>query len=621
LTSESETPATEAPPSTKRAHLSDRRFADFPLSPEILKGILEYGFEYATPVQAAAIEPALAGKDLLVRAKTGTGKTAAFGIPMAERIEDGERKPRGLVLAPVRELAQQIAEEIGGIIAYRDLKIAVLVGGIAMGPQEQALAEGAEIIIGTPGRVLDFVRRGNLDLSGVRVACLDEADEMLSMGFYEDVTRILDKCPSDRQVLLFSATIDQDTERLIQRYTTEPEDIYLSQDGDHVEGITHVLYETSPALHKARALLYLLDLEDPDSAIIFCNTREDTATVAAYLDRQGLDVQILSGELPQSQRSKVMKKVKDGEVKFLVSTDVAARGIDISDLSHVVNYSLPQDAAVYMHRVGRTGRIGKKGMAISLVGGPDMGTRTTLEKVKKVKFEVRALPNPEDAVARRVARQATRIREVMGTMAFEAYLPTVQALKNQEGGDALLAAALRAFFQWDRTRRAATSSVDSLGALEESRREERREKSDRGPRRRDGDRREGREDRREGRETRGRSDDRRDSRGRDDRRDDRPRAPKKPVSTSDLDDLLVSDDTPAAASTDADDTLLVADDTTEAAAPGDAAKKKRRRRRRKGGKGAGAEGSDASETDVDDVLEVSEAPAGADDLDALLSAE
>ncbi|MBW1877083.1 MAG: DEAD/DEAH box helicase [Deltaproteobacteria bacterium] len=462
-------------------YVSDRDFVDFPISPETLRGIHGLGYKTATAVQAAAIEPGLAGKDLIVRAKTGTGKTAAYCIPLIERIEDGERITRAIVLAPTRELAQQIAEECRGLAAYRDLTFAVLVGGMPMPPQIKALREGAEIVVGTPGRVLDHLRRGNLDLSHVRMASLDEADEMLSMGFYEDVTSIVDACPDDRQLMLHSATISHDTQRLITRYAQEPEEIYLSTDADQVEGIEHVIYETNAGFHKARALLYLLDMEDPNSAIIFCNTREDAAMVAAFLDRQGLDVQLLSGELPQGQRNRVMNKVKRGEVRFLASTDVASRGIDISDLSHVINYALPQDPSLYLHRIGRTGRIGKQGTAISLVGATDLNTRRMLEGVHGIEFTVKEFPDPETCVQMRVERQAQQIRNALGTMAFEAYLPTVRALIQREDGEALLAATLRAFFQWDRVRRAKMSDVDSLGALDQAR-EEKRERRKKGPR-------------------------------------------------------------------------------------------------------------------------------------------
>ncbi len=497
-------------------YVSDRRFADFPISADVLKGIHELGYTFATPVQAATIEPALAGKDMLVRAKTGTGKTTAFCLPIIERIEDGARTPKALILAPTRELAQQIAEEASAIARYRDISIATLVGGLAIGPQEKALAKGAELIVGTPGRVLDHLKRKNLDPSHIEMVCLDEADEMVSQGFYEDVTRIIEQTPEGRQILLFSATISDETQRLVDRYLDDPEDIRLSTDGDNVELVEHVLYETDPAVHKVRSLLFLLDTEDPTSAIIFCNTREDTATVASFLDRQGLDVQLLSGELSQARRTQVMKKVKSGAVRFLVSTDVAARGIDISDLSHVINYSLPQDPSVYLHRAGRTGRIGKKGTCISLVGGSDLSTRNQLVNVHKIRFIEKKLPDAETAARTRVERQAEAIRRAMGSMVFESYLPTVRALKERPDGDALLAAALRVFFQWNRQKRIAEGELDTIADLQRERN--------------------ARLDRRDARKKRGRGD-----RGRDDKR----RGHKKEAKAlDDLDAVLSAEDAP-----------------------------------------------------------------------------
>lgn len=523
-------------------YVSDRTFAEFPISDEVIKGITDLGYVNATPVQSATIEPALAGRDLLVRAKTGTGKTCAFSTPVIERMEAGKRQAQAVILAPTRELAQQIAEECAGIAKYKDIEIAVLVGGLAIGPQEKKLSDGVDLIVGTPGRILDHMRRKNLDLSTATSICLDEADEMLSMGFYQDVTSILEATADDRQILLFSATISPDTQRLVDRYLKDPEQIKLSTDGDNVDTIDHILYETTPDLHKVRALLFLLDKEDPTSAIIFCNTREDTATVASFLDRQGLDVQLLSGELSQARRSQVMKKVKDGDVRFLVSTDVASRGIDISDLSHVINYSLPHEAAVYLHRTGRTGRIGKQGTAISLVGGPDLATRRALESQHGIQFDERQLPSAEDAVRYRVDRQAKQIKSAMGQLVFESYLPTVRALKDRDDGDALLAAALRAFFQWDRQRKIDAGKLDSVGELIQERnakldrRSERRSGGRKGDRDRDRDR----DDRKRGKR---RDDDRGDRRS---SRDDRgPRSDESSRGGADLDSLLsVAEDAP-----------------------------------------------------------------------------
>jgi ATP-dependent RNA helicase DeaD len=500
-------------------YASNRAFADFPLSPEVLSSILEKGYSTATSVQAAAIEPALAGKDLVVRSKTGTGKTAAFSIPVVERIPAGERKTRAIILTPTRELARQVAEECEGLSKNKDLRVACIYGGVGFGAQEDALKAGAEVVVGTPGRILDHIRRRNLDLSGCTFAVLDEADEMLGMGFYEDVTKILDQTPETRQCLFFSATVDDRVRSLIHRYAKEPLDIRLSTDTDKVDGIQHVLYETTPDFHKARALLAILDQEEPKSAIIFVNTREDAATVATYLSRQGLDAELLSGELPQNKREQVMARVKRGETQFLVATDVAARGIDISDLSHVINYSLPEDPAVYLHRTGRTGRIGKKGIAISLASGSELNQRNTLERQYQIGFLVKRLPTAEEAARARVDRQARAIQAAMGTMAFEGYIGTARALRDRPDGDIIIAAALRAFFLWDRMRKAENNeSAGSIEALEEVREEKRAERREERGERRDGDRRSDRSDRRDGdrRSDRG---DRRDDRG--DRRSDR----------------------------------------------------------------------------------------------------
>jgi ATP-dependent RNA helicase DeaD len=640
----------EAAPVLGADYSSGRKFADFPISRDVLKGVLDMGYTTATPVQAAAIEPALAGRDMLVRAKTGTGKTTAFGLPIVEKADPSNPLPGAIVLAPTRELAQQIAEEIGAIGAAKGVTVAVLVGGVKMGPQEQALEGGVQIVVGTPGRVLDHLRRGTFKSSNLHIAVLDEADEMLSMGFYEDVTAILDRCASPLQVLLFSATISPDTERLAAQYLKDPEEIQLSTDTDHVEGIEHILYETSPSFHKVRSLLYLLDLEDPTSAIIFCNTREDAATVASFLDRQGLDAQLLSGELPQGRRNEVMRKVKAGEVRFLVATDVASRGIDISDLSHVINYAMPPDPSVYMHRVGRTGRIGKKGTAISLVGGPDLATRRTLENVHQIAFTTKVLPDAEACVAQRVTRQAEQIRAAMSTMVFEAYLPTVRALKELPDGEALLAAALRSFFQWDRHRRAVMAGDIEVtdftrGGRDEDRgdREDRkggkdRDRKDRDRKDRDGDRREARDgDRKDRKDRDGDRKDRKDrdkDRGKD--RKDRGDGRKRAADAEDLDALLsVEGD-----SAEADDLLLVSEPSA-AAAPvetgseddADKKKKKRRRKKKKGGReGAEASGEGNDDGDDDATDEAAEdsrseapaksaapAPAALDDLDSLLS--
>src|SRR5437870_8718863 len=394
-------------------YVATTSFTDLPLSEELRKGIAERGYTTPTPVQAAVFAPILEGRDLIVRSKTGTGRAAAFGIPLLERIAAGTRKASALVLCNTRELALQVSQELEALARHKYISVIAVYGGAPMGTQTQALQAGAEVIVGTPGRVYDHIRRGTLKLTDTRIAVLDEADEMLSAGFYEEVTRILDHLPADRQTLLFSATVPPDIEHLATKYLRHPETILLSGDVYTVEHITNIIYYVVDQYPKPRNLLYLLEREDPENAIVFCNTRTDTELIANVLNRNGLDAELLNGDLPQKERERVMGKVKRGELKFMVATDIAARGIDISDLSHVINYSLPEDPSVYLHRVGRTGRIGKKGTAISLVSGAELNTLSVPEQRYGIRFEVRSLPTPAEARGLRTEKHLRELRDAM----------------------------------------------------------------------------------------------------------------------------------------------------------------------------------------------------------------
>jgi ATP-dependent RNA helicase DeaD len=441
-------------------YVSTTGFAELPLSEELRRGIADRGYTAPTPVQSAVFGPILAGRDLICRSKTGTGKTAAFGIPLLERIPAGTRKASALVLCNTRELALQVAQEIEALGKHKDLRVVAIYGGAGMGQQTDALEDGAEVIVGTPGRVYDHIRRGNLKLDSTRIAVLDEADEMLSAGFYEEVTKILDYLPKDRQTLLFSATVPPDIEHLAQKYLRDPETILLSGDVFTVDHIHNVLYPLVDQYPKPRNLLYLIEREDPESAIIFCNLRTDTELVANVLNRNGLDAEMLNGDLPQKERERVMAKVKRGEVRFMVATDIAARGIDISDLSHVLNYSLPEDPAVYLHRVGRTGRIGKKGTAISLVSGAELNTLGVLEKKYGIQFETRHLPTPEEASGLWTDKHVRELRDAMQSgSAFEAFLPLAKELMARDDGRVLLAYALKYFFTHTRMEKAQLRQV------------------------------------------------------------------------------------------------------------------------------------------------------------------
>lgn len=461
-------------------YVADVSFDDLGLSPELRRAIAERGYTHPTPVQAKAYEPAKQGRDLIVRSKTGTGKTAAFGLPLIDQIPMGTREVRALILCPTRELALQVSHELTALAKYRDVQVTSIYGGASMKQQEDALRDGASIIVGTPGRVFDHIRRGNLKLGTCKHAVLDEADEMLNQGFYEEVTRILDHLPKERQVLLFSATVPEDIQRLIARYTNEPETLLLSGDVYTVEHIQHVRYELSDAYPKPRNLLYMLELEDPDNAIIFCNTRDDTELVTAVLNRNGFDAELLNGDLPQKERERVMGRIKRGEVAFMVATDLAARGIDISDLGHVINYSLPEDAAVYLHRVGRTGRIGKKGVALNLTSGRELATLTTLEKKYNITFERRSMPSADEANKLFTERHVREVKEAAGGSIYEGYLSLAAALKTRPDGDDLIAYLLKSFFTHRRMEKAQhQGSEERIEAPPPPRREGRSERGGR----------------------------------------------------------------------------------------------------------------------------------------------
>ena len=487
-TSDSSAGATESGPAHERPaeYVADIGFDDLPLAEELRQAIRERGWASPTPVQAKAFLPAVHGKDLIVRSKTGTGKTGAFGLPILQRMQQGERGVKAIVLCPTRELALQVAGELKELAKYRDVQVAAIYGGASMKDQEDALDDGAAIVVGTPGRVIDHIRRGNLKLQDCRHAVLDEADEMLDQGFYEDVTRILDYLPKSRQVLLFSATVPDDIQRLIARYTTDAETILMSGDVYTVDHIHHVRYEVSDAYPKPRNLIYVLEMAAPDNAIIFCNTRDDTSLVTAVLNRNGFDAELLNGDLPQKERERVMAKIKRGEVAFMVATDIAARGIDISDLGYVINYSLPEDPAVYLHRVGRTGRIGKKGTAINLTSGRELATLTTLEKKYGIKFERRQMPTPDEAEKMWTERHVREIKEASGSSVYEGFFGLASQLKGRPDSDDLIAFLLKYFFTQHRMEKANVreKADDALREeLDRPRREraERKER-ERGPR-------------------------------------------------------------------------------------------------------------------------------------------
>lgn len=374
-------------------------FDAIPLSADVRKAIDELGYVHPTPVQLAVFEPATRGRNLVVQARTGTGKTASFGLPIVDAlVKKGTPHVQALVLTPTRELALQVTREVTAIAKHRGTKVVAVYGGAAMGPQIDALSGGAQVVVGTPGRVLDHIRRGTFDTSHVKVFVLDEADEMLSMGFAKELHAIADALPKERQGLLFSATIPPDIERLATAQLKDPEFVTLSSDQVGALEIQHFVFFT--AGDKRQALLRVIEAEDPESAILFCNTKDETERLAEFLKGKGFDADWLNGDLEQRERERVMSATREGRLRFLVATDVAARGIDISHLTHVINADFPESAENYVHRTGRTGRAGRTGTAISLVAPKDIGSLYLLKLTYGIRPIERQLPSDFDLKTR-----------------------------------------------------------------------------------------------------------------------------------------------------------------------------------------------------------------------------
>lgn len=370
-------------------------FDSLRLSAEVRKAVDELGYVHPTPVQRAVFDPVVRGVDLVVQARTGTGKTAAYGLPVVDSVvRRSVAAVQVLVLCPTRELALQVSVELEALAKHRGTKIAAVYGGAPMGRQVQKIQEGAQIVAGTPGRVLDHLRRGTLVPKTIRAVVLDESDEMLSMGFLPQIDEILSHLPTPRQTLLFSATLPPDVQRLAETRLKNPEFVTLSGDQVGALEIQHFVYLSRG--DKVSDLIQLIEVENPESAIIFTNTREATKRVSSALEQQGYDSDWLNADLGQAEREKVMDATRKGKLRFLVATDVAARGIDISHLTHVINFDFPESAEQYVHRTGRTGRAGRTGTAISLIEPGDVGNLYYLRLTYKIRPLEKSLPSARD---------------------------------------------------------------------------------------------------------------------------------------------------------------------------------------------------------------------------------
>jgi ATP-dependent RNA helicase DeaD len=370
----------------QRNHMGIECFKDLPLSVSVMRGIEELGFDNLFPIQAQAMTPLLEGKDVVGQAQTGTGKTAAFAVPMIERLNPTMKNVQGLVLVPTRELAVQVADHIDRLGKYTGLKVLPVYGGEPIEKQTRVLKSGVQIVVGTPGRLIDLLERRILNLASVAVVVLDEADRMLDMGFIEDIEYILSKVPSNRQTSLFSATIDQSVMSICGRYLKNPEKILVSKDEIALTQMNQY-YMVVNSHNKFETLMAVLDQNHIGRAIIFCRTRIGASDLTEKLRGRGYDARALHAGFTQPQRDSVINSFRKGTLKLLVATDVAARGLDIEGITHIINYDVPLDALVYFHRIGRTARMGREGTAITLVGYGELTEFDNIKALTKTKIE------------------------------------------------------------------------------------------------------------------------------------------------------------------------------------------------------------------------------------------
>lgn len=403
-------------------------FEELGVRDDLLNAIKELGFETPMPIQEKVIPRLLEGdNDLVGLAQTGTGKTAAFGLPVIQRIDTSVNRPQALVLAPTRELCLQIAGDLADFSKYTEnLSVLPVYGGSSITSQIQALRKGVQIIVATPGRLIDLIDRGVVKLEDVHTVILDEADEMLNMGFVDDIKQILSHVPSERKMLLFSATMPAEVAKIAKQFMHNPEEIVVGTRNTGAENVKHIYYMVN-ARDKYLALKRIADNNPNIYAIIFCRTRKETQEIADKLISDGYNAEALHGDLSQQQRDIVMKKFRDHVVSLLVATDVAARGLDVDNLTHVINYGLPDDAAVYTHRSGRTGRAGKTGVSIAIIHSREKGKLREIERVIGKKFERKDVPTPEHIIEKQLYYLADRIERVeVNEEQIDKYIPGVE---------------------------------------------------------------------------------------------------------------------------------------------------------------------------------------------------
>ncbi|WP_116472620.1 DEAD/DEAH box helicase [Zobellella maritima] len=441
MTNTSTVPATNVP-----------AFTDLGLAPAVLNALTDAGYVQPSAIQAAAIPTLLSGRDVLGLAQTGTGKTAAFALPLLSRITGGNATPQVLVLAPTRELAIQVAESFEGYAKYqKDIRILSIYGGQAYDSQIRALKRGVDIVVGTPGRVMDHMRRGTLKLDNLQALVLDEADEMLRMGFIDDVEWILEQTPDSRQIALFSATMPPAIQRVAQKYLKDPQEVRIANKTRTNSSIRQ-RYWFVRGMSKHEGLCRLVETEDMDAMLVFVRTRKDAEDLAEMMGRQGHACEALHGDIPQKLREKVIDRLKNGRLNILVATDVVARGLDVERISHVVNFDMPHDNESYVHRIGRTGRAGREGDAILFVTGREKRGLYNLERHTRQPIEEMQMPSADDINKKRAERFKSRIRASVEAdeKSLAPFVEMINGLQEEGLDSAQLAAGLACLLQGDR---------------------------------------------------------------------------------------------------------------------------------------------------------------------------
>ncbi|MDR1001555.1 MAG: DEAD/DEAH box helicase [Clostridiales bacterium] len=422
--------------------MTPKLFENMGLSREALKAVSDMGFEEATPIQSQCISLIMSGRDVIGQSQTGTGKTAAFGIPLLEKIAPADKHLQAVILCPTRELAIQTSEEFRKLLKYRDnIKVLPIYGGQPIDRQIQALKKGCQVIIGTPGRVMDHMSRRTLKMETVRFVVLDEADEMLDMGFRDDIETILSRISAERQTMLFSATMPGEILDLTKRYQHEPEYVTVIHKELTVPSIDQVYFDVKEKV-KLDALCRLIDIENPGLALVFCNTKKLVDELVEQLQGRGYFAEGLHGDLKQPQRDLVMKKFRNRTLEILVATDVAARGLDVDDIDIVFNYDIPQDEEYYIHRIGRTGRAGKSGKAYSFVVGKEIYKLRDIMRLTKAKIERKKLPSLGDLEETKIRAFVDKIKDLVDDGHLTKYINIVEGMIGEDYSVLDIAAAL-----------------------------------------------------------------------------------------------------------------------------------------------------------------------------------